>query len=339
MSGAAPRRGRRRTPPRIPLVPLGTFHAVAVLGSFSAAARHLGITQPAVTQQVRRLERDLGLPLFDRAGRRAALTHAGQTLETYAQRLVRLLDAAHEALESLAGVRTGHLRVGASRTAGSYYIAGLLDRFKLRYPGVRVSLSVGNSETVLARVLDLSLDAGLIAGPCEDPRVVSIPFVRDRLLVIAAPGHPLSGAPAIGIEDLAGYAWISREPGSRTRRLIERALAAHGLEIHPTMELESNEAIKSAVADGIGIGIMAQAAVARDLAAGRLAGRPLREPLGLEFALVYHRDRALSPALGAFLELLPSPRMRAGVPRPPARGRAVTPGGQAGFSGSGEATP
>lgn len=299
-----PRSGRRRTSHGIPLGPLQAFHLTAQLGNVSAAARALGITQPAVTQQIRRLEDALGVPLFDRFRGRVVLTHAGETLETYAQRIAHLLDAAQEAVENLVGVQRGHLRVGASRTAGSYYVAGLLDRFKHRFPGVRVSLTVGNSETILERILGLTLDLGLVAGPCADPRLVAVPLIRDRLLVIMPPGHPLSAKPVVSMEDLAGYPWISREPGSATRRLIEGALASHGVQVEPTMELESNEAIKSAVADGIGIGLMARAAVADDVDSRRLVTRPLRESLTLDFFLVYHRERTIAPAVAAFLELV-----------------------------------
>ncbi len=289
---------------RIPLVPLETFHLVARLQSFSEAAQRLGITQPAVTQQISRLERSLGLTLFDRVGRRIAVTDAGQTLDTFAQRIFHLLDAARDAMENLAGLKTGHLDIGASRTAGAYYIADLLDRFKKKYPGVRVSLSVGNSETILARVLDFSLHAGLIAGPCDNPHLTSLPLIRDRMLVVLPPGHRLSDNPVAGIPDLRECPMILREPGSATRRLIEQAFKAHGLDVTVSMELESNEAIKSAIADGIGVGIMAHAAVAEELATGRLIGRPLREPLSLDFFLIYHRDRTLSPVVAALLALL-----------------------------------
>jgi DNA-binding transcriptional LysR family regulator len=301
------KRGRRgvQERSRIPLAPLQTFHLVCRHQSFSQAARQLGVSQPAVTQQIRRLERSIGLTLFDRIGRRVVATDAGRTLDTYAQRIFHMLDAARDAIDSLAGVQTGHLMIGASRTAGAYYAAGLLDRFKHRYPGVQVSLTVGNSETILERVLDFSLHAALIAGPSDNPHVTSVPLIRDRLLVIVAPGHRLDRKTAVGIEELHAYPLILREPGSGTRRVIERALRAKGLDVVPSMELESNEAIKSAVADGVGIGFMAQAAAAGDVGAGRLVARPLREPLYLDFSLIYHRDRTLSPVVGAFLALLP----------------------------------
>src|SRR5579884_2341254 len=308
-SRAAPRARRRAAVRPLPLVPLRTFHLVARLRSFSAAARQIGVTQPAVTQQIARLERDLGLALFDRVGGRVVVTDAGRTLDVFAQRIFHLLDAAR--------LRTGRLHVGASRTAGAYYIADLLDRFKQRYPGVRVRLSVGNSNTILAQVLDFTLHAGVIAGPCENPHLRSLPLIRDRMLAILPPGHPLAHRPAVTMQELHAYPLILREPGSATRRMIERAFQRHGLEALPAMELESNEAIKSAVADGIGVGIMAQAAVAQELATGRLAGRPLREPLHLDFSLIYHRDRTLSPVVAAFLALLPAGGGRA--PRAPDR--------------------
>ena len=299
-------RQERRGADRMPLVPLNTFHLVARLRSFSKAARQLGISQPAVTQQIRRLERSLGQRLFDRVGRRVRVTDAGRTLDTYAQRIFHLLDAAGDAMDNLAGLRTGHLEVGASRTAGAYYIAELLDRFKRRYPGVRVSLTVSNSETILAKVLDFRLHAGLIAGPCNDVHLASWPLIRDRVLVILPAGHPLTRKRVIAVADLRHTPVILREPGSATRRLIEQAFRSNGLDVPPAMELESNEAIKSAVADGIGVGLMAHAAVAQEVATRRLVARPLREPLYLDFSLVYHRERTVSPVVAAFLALLPT---------------------------------
>jgi DNA-binding transcriptional LysR family regulator len=290
--------------------------------SFTEAAHRLGISQPAVTQQIRRLEQSLGLALFDRVGRRIAVTDAGATLDAFAQRIFHLLDAAREALENLTGLNTGHLEIGASRTAGAYYVARLLDGFKRRYPGVRVSLSVSNSETILARVLDFGLHAGLIAGPSENPHLVSLPVIRDRLLAILPPGHRLARQSVVDLDDLGGCPLILREPGSATRRLIEQAFHARGLAPVPSMELESNEAIKSAVADGIGVGILARAAVAEELAAKRVIGRPLRKPLHLDFSVVYHRDRTLSPVVAAFLALLPRVTL--------ARGRRETPRAEAG---------
>ncbi len=289
----------------VPLVPLRTFHLVVVHQGLNRAARALGITQPAVTQQIRRLEGALGLRLFHRAGRRLVLTEAGQTLESFAGRIFHLVDAARDALEGASALQTGHLKIGASRTAGAYYVADLIDRFKRRYPGVKVSLSVGNSQMILAGIRDFTLHAGLIAGLPDDAQLVSRPLIRDRMVVVLPPDHRLARKSIVSILDLRGSPMILREPGSTTRHLIEQAFQAHGVTVEASMELESNEAIKSAVADGLGVAIMAQAAVAQELAAGRLAGRRLREPLSLDFALVYHGDRVFSPLLSSFLALLP----------------------------------
>jgi DNA-binding transcriptional LysR family regulator len=301
-----------------------TFHLVVQHRTLNRAARHLGVTQPAVTQQIRRLERSVGVKLFQRDGRYLALTDAGQALHVFAQRIFQLADAAGDALEGIAGLKTGHLRVGASRTAGAYYVSGLLDRFKLRYPGVRVSLTVGNSQMILGSIKDFSLHAGLIAGSPQDAAVVSWPLIRDHMLVLLPPGHALTGRRALTARDLRGSPLVLREPGSTTRELIEQAFQRAGVAVEPAMELESNEAIKSAVADGVGIAVMAQAAVADDVTAGRLVARPLRPPLRLDFALVYHRDRVPSPVLAAFLALLPEGRKGSGAPRRRSAHRAGT---------------
>jgi LysR family transcriptional regulator, low CO2-responsive transcriptional regulator len=320
-------------------MPLRTFHLVVRLGSFTGAAQRLGISQPAVTQQIRGLERIVGMALFDRAGRRIAATDAGLTLDTYAQRIFHLLDAAREAMETLAGVHTGRLDVGASRTAGEYYDSDLLDRFKRRYPGVRVTLSIGNSETITARILDFSLHVGVVAGPSDNPLIVSLPLVRDPLLVVLPPGHRLGRGKAVSIDQLRGAPIILREAGSTTRRLVEAAFLARGEPVAPSMELESNEAIKSAVADGIGIAFMARAAIVKDLGSGRLIGRRLREPLALTFSLVYHRDRTIAPAVAAFLSLLrprlgtAGPRHGKGSPGRPGKATALTRHAEGGIDG------
>ncbi len=292
----------------IPLTPLKTFHLAVRHQTFNRVAREMGVTQPAVTQQIRRLEQAVGLKLFQRDGRRMVLTEAGQTLQVFAQRIFQLADAAVDALEGVSGLQTGQLRVGASRTAGAYYVSDFLNRFKRRYPGVRVSLAVGNSQMILAGILDFTLHAGLIAGRPEDPHLTVLPLIRDRMLVTLPLGHALASKRVLAIRDLRDSPLVLREPGSTTRGLIEQAFRTAGAVAESAMELESNEAIKSAVADGVGVAIMAHAAVAQDLAAGRLVGRPLRPALSLDFALVFHRDRVLSPVLAAFLALLPKGR-------------------------------
>lgn len=295
----------------LPLVLLRTFHLVVVHRGLSNAARDLGVTQPAVTQQIRRLEQAVGTPLFRRDGRRLALTESGEILETFTRRIFQLTDSARDALQGVSALRTGHLKVGASRTAGAYYVSPLLDRFKRRHPGVRVSLSVGNSQMILAGVLDFALHAGLVAGLPSAPQLCAWPLIRDRLVAVLPPAHRLASKRLIPFETLAECPLILREPGSATRQIIEDAFRARGLTVTPTMELESNEAIKSAVVDGIGVAVMAHAAVAQEVADGRLVARRVGGPLSLEFTLVFHQDRVLSPVLASFLASLPKRSRRA----------------------------
>lgn len=276
---------------------------MARTGSFSKAAQELSVTQPAVTVQIRQLERHCGVSLFDRVRRRGKLTQAGQSLYEYAQRIFALAEEAEQTLELTRGVKAGRLRLTASLTAAAYYLPPLVAAFKQRFPGIQVQLSVDNSRRVAERVLTLGDDLGVLTGDPENPDLVIRPFCEDPLVLIVPPQHPWAGRRTVSLHELQDQPFILREPGSATRALIESRVAAAGVSLHVTMELGSNEAIKRTVEMGSGVTLISAAIVQREVKAGHLAMLRVREPgLVRRFDLVYHRERRESPLIKAFLE-------------------------------------
>jgi DNA-binding transcriptional LysR family regulator len=281
---------------------LKVFEAVTRTGSFSAAAQRLGVTPPAVSLQIRQLERDSGVRLFDRVRRRVRLTPAGQTLERYAQRLFALADDAEQALQATRRFAAGRLRVVASGTSAAYYVPPLFTELRRRYAGIRMHLDVENSQRVRERVLSLEDDVGVLGVESPHADLLFAPLAEDSLVVIVPPDHAWARRRHVSLADLRHEPLILRESGSATRQLLERRLLPLGVSVHPAMEIASNEVIKRAVEMGNGVGFMSAAIVRREVEAGHLRALPVRgERLVRTIYLVYHRERAASPLIHAVL--------------------------------------
>jgi|DewCreStandDraft_1066081.scaffolds.fasta_scaffold00049_4 DNA-binding transcriptional LysR family regulator len=284
---------------------LRTFHAVARRRSFTRAAEELALTQPAVSGHVRRLERRLGTRLFVVRHRQVFLTPEGEVLFAFAERVFNLLAEAERAVAEVAALERGQLRLGASTTIGIYVLPPVLGTFARRYPGLRITLDIGTTAEIAARVRRGELPLGLVEAEVEPDGVLVEPFLTDRLVLIVPPDHPWARRGRIGIEELAGAALIQREPGSGTRALVERALHAHTLAPRVVMELGNTEAIKRAVMAGLGVAFVSQYTVAGELQAGQLAAVETPE-LALErtFHLIMPADGYRPRAVQAFLDLL-----------------------------------
>ena len=282
---------------------LRVFEAVTRSGSFSAAAQRLGVTPPAVSLQISELERAHDVRLFDRVGRRVRLTAAGKKLEEYAQRIVALAGDAERALEQTRDFAGGELRLLASATSAAYYLPPLLTRFRARYPKIRVQLDVANSQRVRERIATLEGDLGMLGVDARHPDLAFELVARDPLVVIVAPSHPWARRRRISMRELADQALILRERGSASRQLVERRLLALGAEARPAMEIASNEAIKSAVEMGNGVGLMSAAIVRREVDAGHLHALDVSDArLVRNIYLVHHRQRSDSPLIQALLK-------------------------------------
>ncbi len=279
---------------------LRVFHAVARRESYSRAAEDLHISQPAVSRHVLDLEEELGFKLFHRLGRRIILTEAGRLMADYAQRIFVLADEARRALEELQGLERGRLKLGASSTPGNYLVPRTLAAFQARYPRLEVSLDIMASHDVVDRILRQDLDLGFV-GATFDAELHVQPYVEDDVVLVLRPGHPLALVRAIPREALEKETFILRDAGSGTRTVTESQLKARGITIRRMLELRSVEAIKQAVAAGLGISFISHYAVTLEvrhkvLAAAADRQLRFRRPL----VMISRKDARLSPAALAF---------------------------------------
>jgi len=276
---------------------LRAFHAVAAQGSVTAAARHLGVSQPAVTIQVRGLEEAYGTELLHRRGRRVALTRLGEELFQATRRLFAAQDEAEAVLSAARALERGRLAVAAD---GPYHVMDALAAFRQRHPRVQVSLAIGNSDDVLASLRAYACDVAVLARHDDDPALLVLPMARNRLVLFVAHGHPLAGRASLPLRALEGQPMILREQGSTTRRIFEAALAKAGVRPDVVMEIESRGAVREAVAAGLGIGVVSDAELGRD---DRLVAIPIAGPrLESNEYLVCLRDRARLRVVAAFLD-------------------------------------
>jgi aminoethylphosphonate catabolism LysR family transcriptional regulator len=284
---------------------LRAFEAVTRTGSVTKAAARLAVTPPAVSLQIRQLERQCGVRLFDRVGRRVRLTPAGETLRHYAERIFTMAHDAERALQAAGDFRGTRLRVAATPTTAGYYLAPFWKRLRRRYPGLHLDVSVHNTRAVRQRLLAMEDDLGMLGGEADDGELIVRPFARDTLVAVVAPEHPWAKRRALTLNALGRAPLILREPGSAGREIVERALRAAGIEPRAVMEVTSTEAIKQAVESNSGVGILAKAVVQRDVSGGHLRALPIRGgDLTLTLAFAYHRERADSPLLRAVLEVI-----------------------------------
>jgi LysR family transcriptional regulator, low CO2-responsive transcriptional regulator len=240
---------------------LRAFQAVASHGSFTRAAESLGVTQPTLSAQVKALEDQYGVALLDRRGRSVAATGLGEQLLEITRRLFLLEAEADELLSRARDLTAGHLRVAAG---GPYYAVPLLAAFRERYPGVHISLSIGNSGEVLDALLHDRADVAVMSDLEPDPRLESLPYAEHRLVVFVPRMHPWAKRRGIRLRELEGQPMVLRETGSMTRRLFEQAIASAKVTPRIVMEIESREAVSEAVAAGLGIGVVSEAEFGHD---------------------------------------------------------------------------
>jgi len=284
---------------------LQVFHAVAKHLSFTKAAEALFMTQPAVTFQIRQLEEQFDTRLFDRAHGRIALTAAGAVALDYAERILALSAELDTRLKEMSGQVGGVLLVGASMTVAEFLLPPVLGEFKVRFPSVVPRLFVANSEAVQARIAERTLDLGFIEGESHLPSLVTDVCCDDELQVVCAPSHPLAKLQSVPPKALLEHAYVSREPGSGTREVIDHYLQKAGVPpdaLQVVMELGSPEALKRLVATGLGFTIMSRVISATEVKLGRLVQVPLSPRLVRHMSVVYPKERFHSRLVNEFVQ-------------------------------------
>jgi DNA-binding transcriptional LysR family regulator len=273
---------------------LRIFVAVAEHEHVTQAARDLNLTQSATSAAIAALEGRYAIKLFDRIGRRIALTEAGRLFLIEAKAVLQRAGAAETVLADFAGLQRGALS------------PRLIHQYRSRHPGIALSLSLGNTETVAAMVHDGAADLGFIEGEIDDPVLTVRPVAEDRLVLVVAPDHPWARKPPKSAQDFRTASWICRERGSGTRSILEAALPALGLareDLRIGLELPSNEAVCAAVEAGAGATIISQLVAARALTAGLLVAIAVDLPRR-SFSILRHKERYVTVASSAFVDMV-----------------------------------
>jgi len=287
---------------KIKLRQLSLVATIVRLGSLTAAAKYLGLSQSAASGALKELECQLGRPLFERVGKRLKPTDG--LLKSVPQ-IYSLLDQAVE-LEGKLSAKSvvGDLRVGASLTLGNYVAVEMIARYMEQHEGAKARLEVANTQSVMSALVNLNIDVALVDGEIHHDQIEMIPFVQDRLVVFCSPANPLAKQYHIDFEQLVDSRWILREPGSGTRHTFERYLGEAFSELDIFMELEHTEAIKRAVEQDLGLGCLSDITLREAFKKGRLA--PLEiddQPWRRQTYIAVHKQRQRTASMDAWIEL------------------------------------
>ncbi len=284
---------------------LRAFIAVAEHGGFTAAARAMGVSQPAVSRAVRDLERSCGFALLERAPKGIQLTRAGESFLLNAREVIGAMRTAEEAVAALGGLGHGRLHIGASTTIATYVLPTFIGRFLEDHPAVDVRLDSAHTRAVAQMLLDYHIDIALTEAPVSDEKIQSRRWRTDQLVAVASPKHPLATRRKIPPSALAIELLLLRERESGTRAIVVEGLAAAGVKPGRTMEIDGPEAIKQIAAAGRGIAIVSGYTVVEQLALGSLV---VLDIPGLKITRPFYRlslkQRRASPAAKAFELLL-----------------------------------
>lgn len=289
--------------PGLTLHRLELFLSVLDTGGVGRAAQARRVSQPAVSEHLRGLEAFFGVQLFERAGRGVRPTAAARLIEPFVRQALGLVTSAEQAAIELRGLRAGGVAIGASTTPGTYLLPEVLGRFHTAHPRITLTLRIGDTREVEQWVAAGSVELGVIGASPVRPGLTAEPWVKDELVAIVASRHPLARRRTLPGAALADEPYIAREEGSSTRAVAERFLADAGVTLRPVMELGSTEAVREAVAAGLGVSVVSRHAVRTGdprVIAIRLQGRQWVRDL----VVIRRRETPLSPAAAGLREML-----------------------------------
>ena len=291
-------------PMRVTLNQLKVFEAVSRLSGFNRAAEELHLAQPTVSMQVKQLADSVGAPLFEQIGKKIHLTEAGELVQTGAREVFDALARLEMQLAELKGIKRGRLKVAVVTTA-KYFIPRLLGPFMRHYPEIDIALDVGNRSEIIARLARNDDDLYIMGMPPASIGIQRHAFVENPIVAIAPRKHPLVGKRHVTLARLAEEPFLLREHGSGTRMATERFLKERGVKLNVRMELGSNEAIKQAVAGGLGLSLLSLHALTSELARGDLALLDVEAlPIRRHWYIVHRSGKQLSIVAQAFFDYL-----------------------------------
>ena len=281
------------------------FLRVIEEGSFSKAADTVGRTQPAVSIAIRRLEEEVGAPLFDRSQKTPTLTEAGEIIHDYAQRIVALRDQAREAVAELRTLKRGRVRVGANESTSLYLLPQVILAFRERHPEVKVEIYRQVSERLPREVLERNVDFAVLASEPVDRDLESFPVLRDELVLILHPEHPLAGRRSVTVEELGRESFLAHNVRTASRNKVIEVFAEHHTPLNITLELATVETIKRFVQLSVGLAFVPRMCVREELERGSLATVPVE---GLSYHrtlwVTHRRNTTFSRAAAAFLQIM-----------------------------------
>jgi len=284
---------------------LKIFQKVAELGSFTGAAESLYMTQPSISKHIKALEEFYHTPLFVRTGHGINLTPAGDKLLVYVNEIVSLSEEAQNALQEIREITSETLHIGTSMTVGVYFLPDMLSSFKKEFPNINVSVIVKNSEKVSEEIAAGTVDLGLVGALMNNPPLIYLPFCAERLKLIVGCDHPWLENPPQSPGEITKQLFLLREKGSGMRHMLEKKLEEYSLNLETVMELSNTEMIIRLVETGMGVSIVSEYAVAREVKLGTIKALdlPFME-IKRFFYMVYSREIPPSPALKAFVHFI-----------------------------------
>lgn len=286
---------------------LRIFYTVAQRRSITAAAADLLLSQPAVSLQLKVLEKELGVRLFERGGPKLRLTQAGEVLYRSAVSILHAKDEAERAISELRDGTKGRLILGAGTTGGMYVLPRIVQAYRGLWPETEIVFHIGTTDQILEKLLQNVLDMGVVGGPIDDRRFTLEPVCADELVLIAAPSHPIASLGKVTLKDLGGVPFIFPEAGSRTRQLVERKLRETGVPLRIAMQLPGTEGVKRGVEAGLGIGMVSRYSVEAECLTGVLRCIPVEGwRLTRTMNLVYRSQKYFSPVRERFREFAKS---------------------------------
>jgi DNA-binding transcriptional LysR family regulator len=284
---------------------LRVFHQVAKNMNFTAAAKKLFITQPAVTANIRLFEGFCDLKLFLKRGRKIYLTDEGKVLYDYARKVFEYEKEIENLIDDMKELKRGTLRLGTSKTYARYFMPFLITSFRKAYPHIKIQLDEGSSLDIIHSLLDLKNEMAVIAKVEDNPDICFIPFSQEEVVLILAPEHPLARKRSITPAELAEGPIITKERGSGTRNLVNTLFEDNGISPEILMETSNAEFIKQLVQRGDGVSFVVKETAAAELQEKKLVTVPIKgQRIFLDVSIAYLKDQNLSPSAQAFLDIL-----------------------------------